>query len=177
MNSVFSKKPATGSVMLLIALVWAVTASGSVHAVEAAGAAHSGGLYSAALYVDGKLVPHNIAVAGSAPRQLRLTMLRSANTREIADVLARSLSATASDEELSRLVPAVFGMGEILGEQKMLAAGESLHIDWAAATGTTVSFQTKTTPLGASQSFEQSGMFDVMMRSWLPQPVGGVKGS
>ena len=143
MNSLLCKNPATRTAMLLTALLLAATASQSVHAVEAAGAAQSGGLYSAALYVDGKLAPHDTAVAGNAPRQLRLTMLRSVNTSEIAEVLARSLSATASDEELSRLVPAVFGMGEILGEQKTLAAGESLHIDWAAATGTTVSFQTK----------------------------------
>ena len=177
MNSTFSKKPVTRFVMSLTALLLTVAASWSAHAVEAAGAAQSGGLYSAALYVDGKPAPYNTAVAGSAPRQLRLTMLRSADTSEIADMLARSLSATASDEELFRLVPAVFGMGEILGEQKTLAAGEALHIDWAAATGTTVSFQTKTTPLGPSQSFEQSGMFEVMTRSWLAQPVGGVKGS
>ena len=177
MNSTFFKKPATRLVMPLTTLLLAVIASWSAHAVEAAGAAQSGGLYSAALYVDGKLAPHNTAVAGSAPRQLRLTMLRSADTSEIADVLARSLSASASDEELSRLVSVVFGMGEILAEQKTLAAGEALHIDWAASTGTTVSFQTKTTPLGASQPFEQSGMFDVMTRSWLAQPVGGVKGS
>ena len=177
MNSTFSKQPATCFVMPLTALLLAVTASWPAHAVEAAGAAQSGGLYSAALYVDGKPPPYNTAVAGSAPRQLRLTMLRSADTSEIADMLARSLSVTASDEELFRLVPAVFGMGEILGEQKTLAAGEALHIDWAAATGTTVSFQTKTTPLGASQSFEQSGMFDVITRSWLARPVGGVKGS
>lgn len=177
MNSSFSKKSVSRSGMLLTVLLLAIVASWSAHAVEAASNPPSGGLYSAALYVDGKLAPHNTAVAGNAPRQLRLTMLRSATATEIADVLAQSLSATASDEELSRLVPAVFGMGEVLGEQKTLAAGEALHIDWAAATGTTVSFQTKTTPLAASQTFEQGGMFDVLTRSWLAQPVGGVKGS
>ena len=177
MNSSFSKKSVARAGMLLTALLLAVAGSWSAHAVDAAGTPATGGLYSAALYVDGKLASHNTAVAGNAPRQLRLTMLRSAPASEIADVLAQSLSAAASDEELSRLVPAVFGMGEVLGEQKTLAAGEALHIDWAAATGTTVSFQTKTTPLAASQTFEQGGMFDVLTRSWLAQPVGGVKGS
>ena len=180
MNTSFFKTAAR-RVAMLVALSWLGCAALPAHAVDVAGSPAAGSLYSAALYVDGQPASGEAATAGNAPRQLRVTMLRSVNAGEIAAVLAQGLAATASDEELLQLVPALFGMGEMLGEQKTLAAGEGFQLDWAATTGTTISIQSNqpvnTLPQAASQSFAQSGLFGVMSRSWLGQRAGGVKGS
>ena len=177
MNFSVCKKPVTRAVILLSLSILGAVSAWPVRALDAAAAPQSAGIYRVALYVDGKLSAREAAVEGRSSRQLRMTMLRNVSASEIADILAQGLSATASDEELSKLVPALFGLGEILGEQKTLLAGEAFQLDWAAATGTTVSIQSDVQRKAASQSFDEIGMFAVMSRMWLRRSAGGDHGS
>ncbi|MES2942746.1 MAG: hypothetical protein V4772_07745 [Pseudomonadota bacterium] len=113
--------------------------------------------------------------ASAGDKQLRVVMLRDVHASEIADVLARGMAASASDEELAKLVPVLFGLGEMFGQQKTLAAGDSLLIDGSAAKGMRISIQAKGGSLRPELSFSQPGAFGVMQRLWLGVQSAGMQ--
>ena len=128
------------------------------------------GLYMASLYLDKKLATPADILGSPGAKQLRVVMLRDASAAEMGDLLARGMVANASDDELSRLVPALFSLGEMFGDQKKLLAGDSFHIDWQPGQGTTISiYPGATAERGATrvQSFSQPELFGVMLRMWL----------
>ena len=45
-----------------------------------------------------------------------VVMLRDVSAAEMGDLLARDMVANASDDELSRLAPALFRLGEMFGD-------------------------------------------------------------
>lgn len=127
-------------------------------------------LYTASLYLDKKLaIPADI-LGNPGAKQLRVVMLRDASAAEMGDLLARGMVANASDDELHRLVPALFSLGEMFGEQKKLAAGDSFHIDWQSGQDMTIRIYSGASPGQAAnmvQSFRQSELPGVMLRLWL----------
>ena len=98
----------------------------------------SGGFYAAGLYLDQKLSTAEAVLGHAGAKQLRVVMLRATSAAEMGDLLARGAVANASDEELSRLAPMLFRLGEILGSQQQLAAGDSFQIDWQPGLGTAI---------------------------------------
>lgn len=124
-------------------------------------------LYSAGLYLDKKLATAAEVMGGQGTRQLRVLMLRDASAAEMGELLASGMVANASDEELSRLIPALFSLGELFGEQKKLAAGDSFQIESNPGGATTISIQAKSQGGPVRQVFEQPELFGVMLRMWL----------
>ncbi|AYQ28915.1 MULTISPECIES: chalcone isomerase family protein [unclassified Polaromonas] len=130
-----------------------------------------GGLYAAGLYLDQKLATPDAVWRNGAAKQLRVVMLRDAGAAEMGDLLARGMVANASDEELSRLAPMLFRLGEILGGQQRLAAGDSFQIDWQPGLGTAIRINGQL----QGEPFREPEAFGVMLRLWLgPQPADGV---
>ena len=133
-----------------------------------------GGLYTASLYLDKKLATPADILGNPGAKQLRVVMLRDVSASEMGDLLARGMVANASDEELSRLVPALFSLGEMLGDQKKLAAGDSFQIDWQPDPGIATTmiiriYSGASAGQGATmvQSFSQPELSGVMLRLWL----------
>ncbi|SFU39453.1 Chalcone isomerase-like [Polaromonas sp. YR568] len=128
------------------------------------------GLYTAGLYLDQKLATPDAVLANAGAKQLRVVMLRDVSADQMGDLLARGMLANASDEELLRLAPLLFRLGEILGGQKQLAAGDSFQIDWQPGAGTAIRINGQL----RGEPFSEPEAFGVMLRLWLgPQPADG----
>ena len=151
---------------------YALDIAGSPLQLNGAGVRHlaGSGLYTASLYLDKKLATPADILGNPGAKQLRVVMLRDASAAEMGDLLARGMVANASDDELSRLVPALFSLGEMFGDQKKLLAGDSFQIDWQPGKAMVISIYPGA-PAGQGatrvQSFSQPELFGVMLRLWL----------
>jgi hypothetical protein len=130
----------------------------------------AGSFYAAGLYLDQKLATAEAVLGHAGAKQLRVVMLRATSAAEMGELLARGVVANASDEELSRLAPMLFRLGEILGSQQQLAAGDSFQIDWQPGLGTAIRINGQL----RGEPFREPEAFGVMLRLWLgPQPADG----
>ncbi|WP_411885773.1 chalcone isomerase family protein [Polaromonas sp. YR568] len=128
------------------------------------------GLYTAGLYLEHKQGTSEAVLGDTGARQLKVVMLREASASEMGELLAGAMVANASDEELVQLAPVLFRLGEMFGEQKKLAAGDSFQIDWQPGLGTAISVNGR--PQG--ERFSQPELFNAMLRMWLgKQPADG----
>lgn len=151
----------------------ALDAAGTPLQLNGTGVRHQagGGLYTVSLYLDKKLVTPADILGSPGAKQLRVVMLRDASAAEMGDLLARGMVANASDDELSRLVPALFSLGKMFGDQKKLVAGDSFQIDWQPGQDMTIRIYSGASAVqGATtmvQSFSQPELSGVMLRLWL----------
>lgn len=128
------------------------------------------GLYTAGLYLEHKQGTPEAVLGYTGAKQLKVVMLHEASAAEMGELLAGAMVANASDEELLRLAPVLFHLGEMFGEQKKLAAGDSFQIDWQPGLGTVISVN----GLPQGERFSQPELFNVMLRMWLgKQPADG----
>jgi|LakMenEpi03Aug12_release.lakeMendotaPanAssembly.Ray.scaffolds.fasta_scaffold118013_2 hypothetical protein len=100
-------------------------------------------LYSAELYLNQKVATPAQAMGSPGIKQLRVVMLRDVKSAELGDLLASGMVSNASDDELSKLIPVLFSLGEILGEQKQLLAGDSFQITMLPDASTSINIQAK----------------------------------
>lgn len=178
------KKLALNIPVLLVLCCTLATAATPARALEVAGTPlqlngtgvrqqAGGGLYTASLYLDKKLASVADILGNPGAKRLRVVMLRDVSAAEMGDLLARGMVANASEDELSRLVPALFSLGEMLGDQKKLVAGDSFQIDWQPGQGSTTAMTIRIYS-GASagqsttmvQSFSQPELSGAMLRLW-----------
>ncbi len=127
----------------------------------------SGPLYSAGLYLDKKLTTTAEVMASQGTKQLRIVMLRDASAVEMGDLLASGIVANASDDELSKLIPTLFSLGKILGEQKKLLAGDSFQFELQPSASSTITIQAKASGQSVKHEFAQSDLFGILLRIWL----------
>lgn len=127
----------------------------------------SGPLYSAGLYLDKKLTTAAQVMASQGAKQLRVVMLRDASAAEMGDLLASGIVANASDDELNKLIPTLFSLGKILGEQKKLLAGDTFEFELQPAALSTITIQVKASGQSVKHEFAQSDLFGILLRIWL----------
>ncbi len=164
--------------LTLLPLSFALTAAGA--AVQAqtlqlngSGIRHQAAspLYRAGLYLemDKKLTTTEEVMASQGAKQLRVVMLRDVSAAEMGDLLASGIVANATDDELSKLIPTLFTLGKILGEQKKLLAGDSFEIESqpAAAAATTITIDAKAQGKSIKHVFAQPELFGTLLRIWL----------
>ncbi|WP_372825562.1 chalcone isomerase family protein [Polaromonas sp.] len=126
------------------------------------------GLYAAALYLESRLSTPEAVLGNPGAKQLRVMMLRDISAADMGDLLARGMQSSASDEQLWTLVPALFRLGEILGDQKKLLAGDTFDIRSVPGKGTAISINGRV----QGATFEEPGLFEAMLGMWLgPHPA------
>ncbi|MBC7916587.1 MAG: chalcone isomerase family protein [Rhodoferax sp.] len=112
------------------------------------------------------------ASASPDANQIQVVMSRDVKATEINALLASGLVANASDEELSRLIPELFGLGAVIGAQHSLRAGDGFQIVANADRSTTIRIHARGAAQPVEVTFEQPELFPVMLKIWLgPQPV------
>lgn len=122
-------------------------------------------LYNARLYA---------MKATNESAQLEVVMARDIDATEINGLLERGLVANASAEELSRLIPELFALGAVIGEQHSLRAGDRFQIIANPDHSTTIRIQTGGAARPMEVTLDQPELFPVMLRIWLgQQPVDG----
>lgn len=121
-------------------------------------------LYTAKLYAT---------PTSTSAHQLQVVMSRDVDAAEITALLAHGLVANASEDELSRLIPELFGLGEVIGAQHSLRAGDGFEIVANADSSTTIRINSHTSQ-PVEVHFAQPELFAVMLKIWLgPQPADG----
>ncbi len=124
-------------------------------------------MYAAALYLEKKQSLPEAAIQDAGAKRLKVTMLRDVNAREMSDLLANGLKSNSSDAELLGLVAEVFALSTLIAETRSLRAGDSFHIDWSRAAGTSIQVQQKGQAKPAVKVFPNANLMPAMLRIWL----------
>ncbi|WP_309681511.1 chalcone isomerase family protein [Polaromonas sp.] len=120
-------------------------------------------VYTAALYMNKKAsTPEAVHAAGGAKRVV-LTMLREIDSRELGNLFMRSMENNTPKNDLLKVLPSLPRMGDIFAEQKKMAPGDAITIDWIPGTGMVLSAKGKV--LG--QPFKESEFFHAMLGIWI----------
>jgi hypothetical protein len=120
-------------------------------------------VYVAALYLNKKVSTPEAAYAATGPKRVVLTMLRDIESGELGRLFMRSMQDNTPQSDLRKVLPALLHMGEIFAEQKSLANGDSITIDWIPGTGTVISAKGKF--LG--QPSKDQEFFQAMLAIWI----------
>lgn len=120
-------------------------------------------VYLAALYLNKKVATPEAVYAASGPKRVVLTMLRDVESGELGRLFIRSIQDNTPRNDLLKVLPALPRMGEIFAEQKSLASGDSITIDWVPGTGTVISAKGKV--LG--QPSKDPEFFHAMLAIWI----------
>lgn len=120
-------------------------------------------VYSAALYLPRKSSSPDEVVAMPGAKRVALTMLRDIDSAELGKLFSRGMEDNLERGAFSRLVPGIMRMSQIFSDQKKLAAGDAIAIDWVPGTGTLVTV--KGVPQG--EPFREPEFFQALLRIWL----------
>lgn len=125
-------------------------------------------VYTAGLYLARKTqVPEEVLAAPGAKR-LAITMLRDIDAGELGKLFIRSVEDNMEKKAFSRLVPGLMRMGQIFHDNKRLAAGDALTIDWVPGAGTVISVR----GVVQGEPFREPEFYAALMRIWLgPSPA------
>jgi len=95
-------------------------------------------------------------------------MLREIDANELGKLFTRGVEDNAPKGEMSHLIPGLIRMGEIFGEQKKLAAGDTFTVDWLPDSGATLTVRGKV----QGAPFKEAAFFNALLRIWLgPNPA------
>ena len=120
-------------------------------------------VYLASLYLGKKVGSPEAVFAANGPKRVTLTMLRDVESGELGRLFIRSIQDNTPRNDLLKVLPALPRMGEIFAEQKSLAYGDSVTIDWVPGTGTVISAKGKV--LG--QPSKDPEFFQAMLAIWI----------
>ena len=94
-------------------------------------------------------------------------MSHDVSAAEMGDLLASGIVSNASNDELSKLIPTLFRIGKMVGEQKKLLAGDSFQIESQPAAATTITIDAKAQGQSVKHVFAQPDLFGTLLRIWL----------
>lgn len=120
-------------------------------------------VYVAALYVNQKVTTAEEFFAARGPKRLTLTMLRDVDASEMGHLFVRGIQGNTPPGAMSKVMPALPRMGDIFAQQKKLAAGDVLVLDWVPQIGMVVTAKGKT----IGEPFRDPEFFEAMLNIWL----------
>ena len=125
-------------------------------------------VYAAGLYVGKKVATPEELFAAPGPKRISFTLLRDIDSNELGKAFTKGFEDNSPKNEMSKLLPSLFKMGQIFADQKKLVAGEGFTIDWIPGTGTVISVKGK----AQGEPFKEPEFYAALMRIWLgPVPA------
>ena len=125
-------------------------------------------VYVGALYVGKKVATPEEFFAATGPRRMSITMLRDIDSNELGKAFTKGFEENAPKGEMSKLIPGLVRMGQIFADQKKMAAGDVILLDWMPGAGLTISAKGK----AQGEPFKEPEFFNALMRIWLgPNPA------
>ena len=125
-------------------------------------------VYTAGLYLSRKAATTEEVLGAAGPKRLSVTMLRDIDAGELGKLFIRSVEDNMDRSAFSKLIPGLMRMSQIFTDNKRLAAGDSLTIDWIPGAGTQISV--RGVPQG--EPFREPEFYAALMRIWLgPVPA------
>jgi len=125
-------------------------------------------VYTAGLYLSRKAATPEEVLTATDARRLAVTMLRDIDASELGKLFIRSVEDNLDRTAFSKLIPGLMRMSQIFTDNRKLAAGDSLTIDWVPGVGTVISV--RGVPQG--EPFREPEFYAALMRIWLgPVPA------
>ncbi len=125
-------------------------------------------VYVAALYVGKKVATPEEFYAATGPKRISITMLRDIDSNELGKAFTKGFEDNSPKGEMAKLIPGLIRMGQIFADQKKMATGDVILMDWIPGTGLIISAKGK--PQG--EPFKEIEFFNSLMRIWLgPNPA------
>ena len=125
-------------------------------------------VYVAALYVGKKIATPEEFYAATGPKRISITMLRDIDSNELGKAFTKGFEENSPKGEMAKLIPGLIRMGQVFGDQKKLAAGDTFTNDWIPGTGMVMTIKGKV----QGEPFKEVEFFNAMMRIWLgPNPA------
>ena len=120
-------------------------------------------VYVGALYVDKKIATPEEFFAAPGPKRMSITMLRDIDSNELGKAFTKGFEENVPKNEMPKLIPGLVKMGQIFADQKKMAAGDVILMDWVPGTGLTISAKGK----AQGEPFKEIEFFNALMRIWL----------
>jgi Chalcone isomerase-like len=120
-------------------------------------------VYSAGLYLPKKASTTDDVLAMTGAKRLSITMLRDIDANELGKLFIRGVEDNAAKTEMSKLMPGLLRMGQIFNEQKKLASGDNILIEWIPGSGCVISVKGKV----QGEPFTEPEFYNSLLRIWL----------
>lgn len=125
-------------------------------------------VYTAGLYLSRKTNSPDDVFATTEAKRLAVTMLRDIDAHELGKLFIRSVEDNLDRTAFSRVIPGLMRMSQIFTDNKKLAAGDNLTIDWVPGVGTVISVR----GVAQGEPFREPEFYAALMRIWLgPVPA------
>ncbi len=120
-------------------------------------------MYVAQIYAKQKFKTLDELFAMTGPKRLVLTAIREVDTGPIVKAFNRSVEATASKNDMAKLIPGLMSIGEIFKSNRVLKAGDVMTLDWVPISGMVIYLGGKM--LG--EPYRQPELFRAAMGVWM----------
>ncbi len=119
-------------------------------------------VYVGELYTTKKVASLDELIAAPGPKRLTMTFLREIESGPFGKLLTRGVEDNVPKNEMSKLVPGLFRMGDIFNTNKALLPGETVILDWIPGTGMVVTAKGKV----QGEPFKEPEFFRAIMSIW-----------
>jgi Chalcone isomerase-like len=125
-------------------------------------------VYVVGLYLGKKAASLDEVVTQPGPKRMAITMVREIDAGELGKLLTRGMQDNMAPGEMSKLVPGLMRMSQLFSENKSLAAGDTLTIEWVPGAGSSIIVKGKV----QGEPFKEPEFFKALMAIWLgPVPA------
>ena len=125
-------------------------------------------VYTAGLYLQKKASTMEDVISMPGSKRITLTMLREVDSNELGKLFTRGVEDNTPKSEMGKLIPGLFKMGQIFSDQKKLAVGDTIMVEWVPGVGGVISAKGK--PQG--EPFKEPEFYNALLRIWLgPVPA------
>lgn len=142
----------------------AVTVSGTKLQLNGAGIRYKGPfkVYVGDLYTTRRVSSLDDLIAAPGPKRLSMTFLRDINSAEFGKLLTRGMEDNVSKQELYKIIPGMFKMGDIFAANKSFAPGDVCSLEWDPAKGLSVYAKGKL----QAEPFKDPAFYRALMSIW-----------
>lgn len=120
-------------------------------------------LYAMALYLPKKSNSVDEIIAMPGRKRIQMLALREMPVAEFGRMTARGIQASATRDDLVKILPDVARIGQLYGAYDRTNLGDEILMDWTPGAGLTVHFR------GALQGdpFVQPELFNTLLKVWM----------
>ena len=141
-----------------------VTINGARLQLNGAGIRYKGPfkVYVGDLYTTRRVSSLDDLIAAPGPKRLSMTFLRDINSAEFGKLLTRGMEDNVSKQELYKIIPGMFKMGDIFAANKSFAPGDVCSLEWDPAKGLSVYAKGKL----QAEPFKDPAFYRALMSIW-----------
>lgn len=124
--------------------------------------------FVAGLYLGKKADTPEEVFADQGPKRMSITLLRDIDSKEFSKVFIKGFGDNAPKGHMSKLIPGLLKMGQLLSDQVKFVPGDTIVMDWIPGTGTVLTVKGKV--LG--EPFRDAEFYNALLGMYLgPTPL------